>query len=148
MGHRDRPNIAAAGLLLLSIVTLARGGSIDLQRAQGPYQRMEYRSALDTQLLRSRGSGEVHALIGQTCCAEGQHNKNSTACFERVIAEDSLRFNYYEWLGRMRGRCVEQTCVLMALSSRHTPGEPSRSEVAGLLRASWKGDVSVPGASF
>jgi predicted Zn-dependent protease len=115
MGHSDRPNILAAGLLLLSVVTLAPGAGTDLERAQELYQRTEYRSALNILLQLSPKSAAVYALIGKTYYMDGQY-KNSTSYLERAVAEDALNSGYYDWLGKAYGRRAEQSCFLTALA--------------------------------
>ena len=72
MGHGDRSNIVAAGLLLLSVVTLSRGASTDLERAEELYQRTEYRSALNILLPLSPKSAAVYALFGKAHYRDGQ----------------------------------------------------------------------------
>jgi tetratricopeptide (TPR) repeat protein len=115
MGHSDRPNIVAAGLLLLSVVTLARGAGTDLERAQELYQRTEYRSALNILLQLSPKSASIYALIGKIYYMDGQY-KNSTSYLERAVAEDPLNSSYYDWLGKAYGRRAEQSRFLTAIA--------------------------------
>ena len=115
MGHGDRSNIVAAGLLLLSVVTLSRGASTDLERAEELYQRTDYRSALNILLPLSPKSAAVYALIGKTYYMDEQY-KNSTTYLEKAVAEDSLNSSYYDWLGKAYGRRAEHSCFLTALA--------------------------------
>jgi tetratricopeptide (TPR) repeat protein len=115
MGHGNRPNIIVAVLLLLSVVTLSRGASTDLERAEELYQRTEYRSALNILLPLSPKSAAVYALIGKTYYMDEQY-KNSTTYLEKAVAEDSLNSSYYDWLGKAYGRRAEQSCFLTALA--------------------------------
>jgi tetratricopeptide (TPR) repeat protein len=115
MGHGDRPNIVAVALLLLSAVTLSRGASTDLERAEELYQRTEYRPALNILLPLTPKNAAVYALIGKTYYMDGQF-KNSSTYLEKAAAEDSLNSSYYDWLGRAYGRRAEQSCFLTALA--------------------------------
>jgi len=115
MGHGDRSNIVAAGLLLLSVVTLSRGASTDLERAEELYQRTDYRSALNILLPLSPKSAAVYALIGKTYYMDEQY-KNSTTYLEKAVTEDPLNSSYYDWLGKAYGRRAEHSCFLTALA--------------------------------
>ena len=103
-----------AVLLLLLFVTLSRGASNDLERAQELYRRTEYRSALEILLLLSPKSAAVYALIGKTYYLDG-HYANATTYLEKAVAEDSLNSRYYDWLGKAFGRRAEQSSFLTAL---------------------------------
>ncbi len=115
MGHGYRPNIAATGLLLLSVAAPSRGAGTGLERAEELYQRTEYRSALSILLPLSPKSAAVYALIGKTYYMDGQY-KSSTTYLERAVTEDSLNSSYYDWLGKAYGRRAEQSCFLTALA--------------------------------
>ena len=103
-----------AVLLLLLFVTLSRGASTDLERAQELYRRTEYRSALEILLLLSPKSAAVYALIGKTYYLDGQY-ANATTYLEKAVAADSLNSSYYDWLGKAFGRRAEQSSFLTAL---------------------------------
>jgi tetratricopeptide (TPR) repeat protein len=115
MGHGGRPNIVMAVPLLLSVVTLSRGAGTDLERAEGLYQRTEYRSAINILLPLAPKYAAVYALIGKAYYMDGQY-KSSTTYLEKAVAEDSLNSSYYDWLGKAYGRRAEQSCFLTALA--------------------------------
>ena len=106
-----------AVLLLLSVVTLSRGASTDLERAEELYRRTGYRSALDILLPLSPKSAATNALIGKTYYMNEQY-KNVTTYLEKAVAKDPFNSSYYDWLGKAFGRRAEQASFLTALDAQ------------------------------
>ena len=106
-------NIKAIALAL-SLAAGARGGSMDLQQAEEHYRRTDYGAALRILLPYSPKNASVYALIGKTYFMDGQY-RESTAYFEKAIAEDSSNSGYYDWLGRAYGRRAEEAVFVAAI---------------------------------
>ena len=129
MGHGDRPNIVAAVLLLLSVITFSRGAGTDLGRAEELYNRAECRLAHNILVLLSPKSAAVCAPIGTTYYMDAQY-KSSTAYLESAVAQDSLNSSYCAWLGKADGRSAEQSRFLTALAcARQTREYFEKAEV-------------------
>jgi tetratricopeptide (TPR) repeat protein len=114
MRLRETATARVTALLLLSLVSVARGASTDLQLAEEQYEQTNYGAALTILLPLSIKNAAVHALIGKAYYMEGQF-KNSTLYLEKAVSGDPLNSSYYDWLGKAYGRRAEQSSFLTAL---------------------------------
>lgn len=103
---------AAAGFLLLSWALF--GAAPDLTRAQDFYRRAQYRQVIDL-LAPSADSRDAGAqfMIGKAWFMLAEY-KRANEAFEKAIAADSSKAEYFHWLGKAFGRRAETSSMLSA----------------------------------
>jgi tetratricopeptide (TPR) repeat protein len=104
-------------IALITVTATARAAGLPnsgLSRAEELYGRTEYRRAIDT--LEALGTREAagRALLGKAYFMEGRY-KEAVANLEKAVAEDSLKSDSYDWLGKAYGRLAEGSTFLTAL---------------------------------
>ena len=94
--------------------------STDFDRALVLYQKTEYRAALDALISTPQKDGPTWELIGKAYFQSGDFKK-ATEAFEKAIAANPSKSEYYHWLGRTYGRRAETSMPLTA------PGHASKA---------------------
>lgn len=102
--------------LVASFVLVAALGAApasDISRAESLFRRTQYEQAI--QLLREAGDKDPDAqfVVGRSYFMMGEFKKASEA-FERAVAVDGNKSDYFLWLGRAYGRRAETSSPFTA----------------------------------
>ena len=86
-----------------------------IEHAQKLYNSTEFRAAAEELRPLANANPAAGALLGQSYYMLGEYKK-ATEAFEKAIALDPSRADYYHWLGRAYGRRAETSLPPMSIS--------------------------------